>query len=71
MRFREYKHWSVVLGCDAVRLSIFDDKGQEYFCLFPMPVGPGYRQIRADKLLLLEEALEAGLDPGEVVSWPN
>lgn len=68
---KEFRFWSVVLGCHAVRLSMFDHAGQEYFMVIPFPEGRTYRQKRAEALELIEEAMRLGLDPGEVVPWPN
>jgi len=50
---------------------MFDHAGQEYFMVIPMPEGRAYRQKRAEALELIEEAMRLGLDPGEVVPWPN
>jgi hypothetical protein len=64
MTFTEYSYWSPVLGDDAVRLSVFNDRGGELYII--IPDGSGYVDRRAAALELLAEALEERLPPGEV-----
>lgn len=69
MRFHEYVHWSVILGCNAVRLSVFNGQGAEFFMLLERDGkinGKGWRDRRRDALDAIEEAIEIGCEPGEV-----
>jgi hypothetical protein len=64
---REYRFWSPVLGVEAVRLSIPDDQNREFFMIVPATeTGQSWRKARAEALDLICEAIDAGLDPGEV-----
>ena len=67
LRFSEYRHWSIALDCEAVRLSAFDARDQEYWMLLPVIGAKGYRKARAEALEYLAEAMHLGLDPGEVI----
>lgn len=67
MTLTEYRFWSVLLGAQAVRFSMFDATGAEYYMIKAVPAGKGYRKMREDVAELLSMAIEQGLDPGEVV----
>lgn len=67
MGYTEYRHWSQVLGCEAVRLSVFDRNGDEFFCIIPID-GPGrrYREARDAALDQIIDVMRDGREPGEV-----
>ena len=72
--FTEYRYWSPVLGCDASRLSVFDQHGAEYWSIIERPsMGKRYRESRQEALELIVEAIERGQEPGEVwqTTTPN
>lgn len=74
MSLNEYHYWSPTLGCDAVRLSMTDDWGGEYFAILPADEGRGWRARRqeaVDKLLKAmtpEDEGGYGLEPGQI-AW--
>lgn len=66
-RYQEKRFWSVQLGTDAVRLSMFDEHGGEHFCIIRQDgTGMRNRDDRNRALERLEQAMLAGRDPGEV-----
>lgn len=64
--FREHRFWSPIFGCDAVRLSMVDSRGSEFFKVVAAPEGKAYRQMREDVLDEIEAAVLRGDEPGEV-----
>ena len=67
LQLREYSFWSPILGDDAVRFSLYDDHGQEFFMIRPMvQQGKILRELREHCALRLHDAMEAGNEPGEV-----
>jgi hypothetical protein len=66
MRFGEYRFFSLILDAPAVRLSIWDANGQEFFAIVEEPARPGYRKLRRNTLDLIADAIEDGREPGEV-----
>jgi hypothetical protein len=71
--FAEYKFWSVILGCDAVRISMVDDHGSEFFKVVPIDNSTKkYRDVRERVLEMIQDAIDRGDDPGEVVGdWES
>lgn len=68
LRYREWVHWNVTLGEKAVRLSVADHLGREYFIISPYasPDGRRWRERRDEALDVIAEAIGAGNEPGEV-----
>ena len=67
MIYREQHFWSPTLGLDAVRLSIGDGRGGEFFVIVPREdAGKRWRERREQLLDALGEAIERGDEPGEV-----
>jgi hypothetical protein len=66
LAYAEFPHWNAILGCKAVRLSVADERGQEFFMLVPKP-DREWREEKAKLLDLIAEAIESGCQPGEVV----
>lgn len=64
--YSEYRHWSVMLGCDASRLSMFDEHGGEFFMLIPAEDARSYRVARETALDAIATAIAMGCQPGEV-----
>lgn len=62
----EYRFWSPVLGEDAVRVSMFDDRGGEFFMVVPDRGSREYRLARFEAAEALDQAINEGLEPGEV-----
>ncbi len=65
--YREFRFYSSELDAEAVRFSIADSDGQEYFAIVPA-VAPGkrWREWRDQVLDRIDEAMVAGDPPGEV-----
>ena len=71
IRLKEVRYWSIVWGCDVVRVMCPDEHGREYFC--EVEAGKGYRDRREVVLEAIREAVERDDAPGEVVVeglWP-
>jgi hypothetical protein len=67
MRVSEFRYWSPVLGCDAVRMSCFDGLGGEFFIIIPADdEGRAFREARQFAAEAIHEAMSLGLQPGEV-----
>lgn len=66
MTYQEYRYWSPILGMDACRLSMCDTHGREFFCIVAADDGKAWRQRRVEWLGYIAEAIDAGLEPGEV-----
>ncbi len=67
--YREFRFYSSELDAEAVRFSIANEDGQEYFAIVPV-VAPGKRrrEWRDQVLDRIDEAMMAGDPPGEV-TW--
>lgn len=66
--YYEFRFWSPTLGSDALRISLTDDKGSEYFVIIADPgTGKSYRQAKSDALDTLTAAIEQRLPPGQVI----
>jgi len=60
-----------MMGERAVRLSVADDHGREFFMLVPRPTGGrAWRDERDEMLQAIEAAIERGDEPGEVKVLP-
>lgn len=67
LRIAEYKFWSPMLGDDAVRISLYDARGQEYYAIRTYPgEGKSLRELREATALRIFDAMESGAQPGEV-----
>ena len=66
LRYHEYKHWSPMLGQDAARVWMFDQRGSEFFMVIPDDGGKAYRERRATAVEAIYTAIENGCEPGEV-----
>jgi hypothetical protein len=63
---REFHFWSPLMGRDAVRLSMANERGEEYFALVPDLDGPAWRKLKQEAWEALSEAIEADMKPGEI-----
>lgn len=50
-----------------IRLSMVDERNGEFFLFIPALDGKAYRERREKALETIQTAIEAGLDPGEVL----
>jgi hypothetical protein len=66
--FSQVRFWDIATNEMAVRFSGFDDRGSEFWMKEPMTrAGESRRKQRERVMALIQEAIEAGLEPGEVV----
>ena len=68
LHFRQYHHYSPLLGGMAVRVSACDARGGEFFMILPREPRKTWRLRRTEALELIGAAIDARLDPGEVVA---
>jgi aminoglycoside phosphotransferase len=71
VRYREFKAWSIVHGMRVARISVFDQAGREFCMIISAEDGVDaqglrYRARRENALDCIEEAMRAGLQPGEI-----
>jgi len=66
MSYREYRFWSPVLGCDASRLSMWDERGREFFMILAADDGKAYKARKTQAIEAISFAIDMRLDPGEV-----
>ncbi len=68
IRMHEYFFWSPTLGTDAVRFSVPDAHGREYYSIRPIHgAGKSLRELREHVALRIHDAIESGTEPGEVM----
>lgn len=68
----EYHFWSPVLGARAVRLSLFDERGSEFFVVAARPQsGQSYREWRDKNVTRMMAAIRMGREPGEMKEIGN
>lgn len=67
-----HRYWSPTLGMPAVRLSMADDHGGEFWRIIPVDGSSAkYREDRDAALDAIEDAIARGDDPGEVLQPDN
>lgn len=66
IRIREYRFWSPLLGEEALRLSVYNQHGHEYFAIVPAEDGKKLRELRQTWGERFYDAITSGQDPGEV-----
>lgn len=64
--YHEFMFWSPILDADMCRVTLFDERGGEYYMLVDHESGKHYRRRREDALRAITAAIEIGLEPGEV-----
>jgi hypothetical protein len=65
--YREIHFFSMELDADAVRLSLADDDGREYYAIVLADVvGRGWRERREAALIAIDDAIAAKMPPGKV-----
>ena len=65
--FSEFRFFSLVHDREMVRISTVNDRNVEFFMFIPAQDGRKYRERRDEALETLQGAINAGLDPGEVL----
>lgn len=67
-RYNEIRFWSVMLGCDASRISMYDEHGGEHYAIIPMNGGGrSNRERRQQTLEAISQHIQDERDPGEVM----
>lgn len=70
--YQEIRAYSPIHDCDVVRVSMADERCSEFFMQVPCPDGRrGWRVKRAAALQAIGEAIDGGLEPGEVLVSPD
>lgn len=64
--YRAFRFYSPDLDAEAVRLSMADGLGREFFAIVPSSIGRRWRECRDAALDAIEGAIDAGDQPGEV-----
>jgi hypothetical protein len=65
--YQELRSYSPIQDCTVARISMTDDRHQEFFMLVPdRGTRRDYRAARSAALEALQEAIDAGCEPGEV-----
>lgn len=66
--YSEYRFWSPMLGGDAARISMVDDRGGEFYQIIDAEGrGSTYRARREAAIEVIAQAIEMGLAPGQVM----
>lgn len=65
--YSELRFYSVLLDTQAARLSMFNDRHEEYFAVVPVAVGRAWRETKEIALDALVAAIESAAPIGEVV----
>lgn len=60
------KFWSPILGQDAARISMANERGHEHFSIIADDGGKRFVEAREKALDRIAAAIERGMDPGEV-----
>lgn len=63
-----FRFWDPYLDCEAIRISGFSGRGEFWRKLPLAPAGAKRRAQLEESLDLIEQAIEADLEPGEVVA---
>ena len=64
IRWDDWKYYSPAHDAIMARVSGFDERHQEHWCL--IPAGKGYSQRRKDAVFAIMDHIEQGGEPGEV-----
>lgn len=65
-RVSEYRYWSPVHGVEVARVSMFNDRGHEFWMELPCEDGRSYRGALREAAEAIDQAIHEGLEPGEV-----
>lgn len=64
--YTEYRAYSPIIDAEQVRLSMYDDRGGEFFALVPAAGAKKWRERKDAALDAIMDAMDAGALPGEV-----
>lgn len=65
--YHEFRSYSPLHDCEMVRISVFDERGAEYFQIIPASSPKRYRERRDKALDLIDYAISQKMEPGMVV----
>lgn len=66
MILSSFTYWSTSHGAEVVRLSAADELGQEFYTFLPSTMGTTGRALRRKAADALSQAIDLGLEPGEI-----
>ena len=66
MIYQELTYWSPIYGAECSRISVVDANGSEFFAMLPKTDGRAYTTLRQKAVEKLSEAIEMGIEPGEI-----
>lgn len=66
MQYQEFRAYSPLYDAVMARISMTDDRGQEFYALIPAVSGKPYRTAKAEAIEMIQEAMADGCQPGEV-----
>lgn len=64
--YRELRYYSMQHDAEVARLSLADDRGQEYYAVIEVANGQRWRERREAALCAVDDAIVRGDEPGEV-----
>lgn len=65
MTYQQIISWSPVFGGECARVSMVNERNEEFFCLLPFTDDKAYRLTRDKAIRVLSEAIGAGEPAGE------
>lgn len=65
--YHEFRSYSPLHDCEMVRISVFNERGAEYWMGIPVTAPKKYRERRDKALEAIDYAIEHKLEPGQVV----
>lgn len=66
MRYQQFISWSPTFGGECARISMANERGEEYYALLPFTEGREFTALRKRAVEVLTEAMEAGIEAGEI-----
>jgi hypothetical protein len=67
LRVIQFQSYSPLTDCEVIRLSMADERGQEYYAMLTETEGRAYREMRERAMAAILDAIDAEDAPGEVI----
>ena len=64
--YHEFRSYSPIHDCEVGRISVFNERGSEFYMLVPVESPRKYRHARQAALDAIQEAMDRHLEPGQV-----
>ena len=64
--YSQFTCWSPVYDCEVARISVVNERNEEYYANIPNAAGSGFVALRKKAVAKLNEAIELGIEPGEI-----